>query len=448
MSLRRAVALRLIEADHFEDPERARALRPAAAPGCGAPPPEPGRRATRSASGRAAASSRSRLIRGQDRSRAARGRLAATAGSLEPLGGALAAVHARGPGARPGLGAEHPGGGGGTPYLADLGARTRAGAPRRTSGRSRTSSPGFPSARHAASAARRGSAAPGARRPVRSPRPRRARRGGERRRASRRRPAPRRSDAAPSPAPTRPRARSAQLSSAGGPSRCDRPGVIRSWEVRGASGDLALQVIREQDGRSFVVGFSQPERLTSPVQRAFRPRSRCKDGRPGSGSCCAGRLDRRRPGAARVGDRALGRRPHAGPQAATRNAAGRRADARRGDRVRREAGRARASSRAPRRRRRRQGNRSPRCPCRCRAAERARVVVVELPGGIAVDVFRRASAWRGWTSPTPTRRATCSSWSRTAAAERSRGFCLRWQNPGEELALIHEYRVRPSGGSS
>ena len=36
----------------------------------------------------------------------------------------------------------------------------------------------------------------------------------------------------------------------------------------------------------------------------------------------------------------------------------------------------------------------------------ARVVVVELPGGIAVDVFARRAGWRGWRSPTPTRPGT------------------------------------------
>ena len=48
-----------------------------------------------------------------------------------------------------------------------------------------------------------------------------------------------------------------------------RPGVIRSWTVRGASGELALQVIRERRRRSFVVGFSQLERLSDPAPHTF-----------------------------------------------------------------------------------------------------------------------------------------------------------------------------------
>ena len=48
-----------------------------------------------------------------------------------------------------------------------------------------------------------------------------------------------------------------------------RDGVIRGWAIRGASGDVSLQVIRERRGRSFLVGFSQPERISNPGPHAF-----------------------------------------------------------------------------------------------------------------------------------------------------------------------------------
>jgi hypothetical protein len=45
--------------------------------------------------------------------------------------------------------------------------------------------------------------------------------------------------------------------------------VVRGWAVRGASGDVSLQLIRERAGRSFIVGFSEPERISDPGAHAF-----------------------------------------------------------------------------------------------------------------------------------------------------------------------------------
>ncbi len=55
----------------------------------------------------------------------------------------------------------------------------------------------------------------------------------------------------------------------GTPIVAPRDGVVRGWAVRGASGDVSLQVIRERDGRSFLVGFSEPERISDPGPHAF-----------------------------------------------------------------------------------------------------------------------------------------------------------------------------------
>lgn len=48
-----------------------------------------------------------------------------------------------------------------------------------------------------------------------------------------------------------------------------RDGVVRGWAVRGASGDVSLQLVREGEDGSFIVGFSQPERITDPGPHFF-----------------------------------------------------------------------------------------------------------------------------------------------------------------------------------
>lgn len=51
--------------------------------------------------------------------------------------------------------------------------------------------------------------------------------------------------------------------------RVQRSGVVRRWAVRGAAGELSLQVLRRRDGRLVRVGFSQPVQLRGVGPRAF-----------------------------------------------------------------------------------------------------------------------------------------------------------------------------------
>ena len=222
-----------------------------------------------------------------------------------------------------------------------------------------------------------------------------------------------------------------------------RPGVIRSWEVDGASGDVALQVIREQGGRSRVVGFSQPERLMDSVQRAFPAEIPVQTGDqigvllgpgasigvgpapPGSaivrwdGGLTAGPQgsDGATPGrklmlsveiefgARAEGPRQLLGRPGGGGAGratacgGARAAVGRPSGARRGGRsARRNRGRLFAGGRL------------------------ARLAVPDAdPAGDLLELVQNCGPIG------------------------VRGFCLRWQNPGDELPLMHEYRVRGSG---
>jgi hypothetical protein len=71
-------------------------------------------------------------------------------------------------------------------------------------------------------------------------------------------------------------------------------------------------------------------------------------------------------------------------------------------------------------------------------------VVVDLPGGIAVDLFAGGRLAR-LAVPDADPAGDLLELVQNCGPIGIRGFCLRWQNPGEELALTHEYRVRGSG---
>ena len=51
--------------------------------------------------------------------------------------------------------------------------------------------------------------------------------------------------------------------------RVRRAGVVRRWAVRGAAGELSLQVLRRRDGRLVRAGFSQPVQLRGVGPQAF-----------------------------------------------------------------------------------------------------------------------------------------------------------------------------------
>lgn len=55
----------------------------------------------------------------------------------------------------------------------------------------------------------------------------------------------------------------------GEPLRASDPGLIRSWAVRGASGQLVLRVLRSEGGGTQVTGFSQPVEISGPGPQAF-----------------------------------------------------------------------------------------------------------------------------------------------------------------------------------
>lgn len=220
-----------------------------------------------------------------------------------------------------------------------------------------------------------------------------------------------------------------------------RTGVIRAWSVRGASGELALQVIRERDGKWFVAGFSQPERLTSPALRRFPANIAVAPGerigvRLGPGAV-VGRSPSPRSALARW-DGGL----TAGPQPVDATLGGEvmlRADI--------EFGRRPGS---PRQLRGRQaeaappGRRLEEAPVALSGGRPAQVVVVELPGRIAIDLIGDRRLTR-LEVPDADPAGELLEVEQSCGPAGAGGFCLRWRNPGEDLALKHEYDIREDG---
>lgn len=247
---------------------------------------------------------------------------------------------------------------------------------------------------------------------------------------------------AENPSPNTPACTIAQTSLAGKAVTVTRAGVIRSWVVRGASGDLSLQVIRERGNRAFVAGFSQLERFTDPVPRAIGADIAIRPGdrigvRLAPGASIGARLSSRGsevtrwdggltadsrapPGAPLEGELML--RVDVAPGARPRGP-----DQLLGDRARAApAGRVLADTAlglAPRR--------------------AARVVLVEVSGEIALDVVLGERRLSRIAVPDADPDGELAELVPTCGGVG--GFCLIWRNPGGEPTLSHVYRLRPSG---
>ncbi len=83
-------------------------------------------------------------------------------------------------------------------------------------------------------------------------------------------PGPRRSTGCASdPGPNTPPCTIGQSAIGGRPAEVRESGVVRRWAVRGAEGELTLQVLRARGNRLVRVGFSQPERAGGSGPQAF-----------------------------------------------------------------------------------------------------------------------------------------------------------------------------------
>jgi hypothetical protein len=71
--------------------------------------------------------------------------------------------------------------------------------------------------------------------------------------------------------------------------------------------------------------------------------------------------------------------------------------------------------------------------------------VVELPAGIAIDLIRRDRRLTRLEVPDADPAGELLGLEQSCGPVGAGGFCLRWRNPGNAVALKHEYSIRANG---
>jgi hypothetical protein len=246
------------------------------------------------------------------------------------------------------------------------------------------------------------------------------------------------------PGPNTPACTLSQSTISGAPIKIREGGVIRRWAVRGARGDLTLQVLGRRDGHAFLRGFSQVERVPDLGPHAFAADVRVDRGdrigvllapgavigaREGSGGAAAlrweGTLDvvPLPQSSSRLDVELLlradvepGARPDLPPQLTGSRAA------------KAEPGRV-------------LGQQVIQVPAR----GAVRVELVRVGAGIAIDAFhgRRRLARIEVPDASPTGQLR----SLDGFCGYTRGFCLRWLNEDDVTLVIHAYRLARDGGA-
>ncbi len=221
-----------------------------------------------------------------------------------------------------------------------------------------------------------------------------------------------------------------------------RAGVVRGWAVRGASGEVSLQIVRERDGRSFIVGFSQPEQVSGAGPHAFTADISVGAGDSigvglGPGATIGSRADRLATLARFDGRLTADPRPESevirGVEVMIR--ADIELDAMTGGP--RQLTGALAAAAPP-------GTPLTESPIVAGVGRGFRVSLVRLPSGIAIDVTGDRRVAR-LAVPDADPDGEFRELSHTCGPVGPGGFCLRWQNPETDQPLKHEYRVRQDG---
>lgn len=243
-------------------------------------------------------------------------------------------------------------------------------------------------------------------------------------------PGPQRSTGcAPDPGPSTPPCTIGQI-------EVREPGVVRRWAVRGADGELTLQVLRARGSRVVRVGFSQPRRAVGTGPQAFPAMLSVERGdrvavllspgariglRTGASDASALRWDGRRTplpqgSQALAGELLLRADVEAGEQAGSpRQITGERA-------ARAEPGRVAAET-----------------GVEIEGRGTVEVRLVSLGGTIALDSFRGSR--RLARIPVPDLEVGGRALELTGACEYPRSVCLSWLNDGDARPVIHAYSL-------
>jgi hypothetical protein len=222
-----------------------------------------------------------------------------------------------------------------------------------------------------------------------------------------------------------------------------RAGVVRSWAVRGADGELGLQVIRARGKRAFAAAFSQPERIQGSDPVAYPAEIQVRAGdriglrlgpgaqvgvQPGSSEESIVRWDGGLTQTAQKVDLITG-----GEELMLR------ADVEFGAEVTGPPQlRGEAAASAP------GGRTLDTLHVSLGDGRSARVAVVAVGQRIALDL-RRGGRLARLAVPDADPAGELLELVQSCGREGPRGFCMRWRNPGAEFPLQHGYAVAADG---
>ncbi len=221
------------------------------------------------------------------------------------------------------------------------------------------------------------------------------------------------------------------------------PGVIRGWAVRGASGDLVLQVIGRRDGDAYLRGFSQVESVPDPGPHAFSADVAVHPGdRIGVVLTAGAEIGMRSATSGSTALRWEGTLPYAPvPQTSTRldGELLLRADIEAGAKPDLEQESGRRAARAP------DGETLNSALIELPRGEVAQVDVVRVEGRVAIDVHRGGGRVARATVAGATPNGDLLAFEGRCGFRS--GFCLRWLNDGDSAPVIHAYRLAPDGST-
>ncbi len=229
-------------------------------------------------------------------------------------------------------------------------------------------------------------------------------------------------------------------SAAGSSVTVERAGVVRSWAVRGASGDIALQVVGRRGGDPFLRSFSSVETLADDGPHAFAANVPVEAGDRIGVLLAAGASVGTRPIAGASFRKREGTIPFDPVAGSSERAQGElllRVDIEPGGEPELAQVTGRRAREVP------AGDVLAELGLHLRGERETRAQVVEVEGAIALDLVRGRTRIARVDVSDADANGTLISLDGDCGFQR--GLCLRWLNRGESIAVIHAYRLDRSG---
>lgn len=241
------------------------------------------------------------------------------------------------------------------------------------------------------------------------------------------------------PGPNTPACTIGQTTAGGLPARVPSAGVIRAWAVRGAGGDVTLQVIGGRRG-AFLRGFSQVESVAGPGPHSFATAVAVERGDRIGLALAPGAVVGLDAAATSNVLRWGGTLDFVPAQPDAERLAGElqlRVDIEVGAQLRLPQLRGRRAARAP------SGQELASQVVDLPAGRAVRAELVRVGGAIAIDSVRGASRLARVAVAGADRRGSLLSFQSFCGFRQ--GICLRWSNPDDGAPVIHAYRLTRSG---